>query len=278
MKKFLPQFKVKRIYTDTYSICDNGIGQGKVYMYLLEGKEKALLIDSGFGLLDLKKITASITDKEVICVCTHGHVDHALGACQFDEAYLHSKDFEVYRRHTDQQFLTDIGTKGLLMKLPKNRLQNSSYIKMIEQLANKQYGQLKALDNIEQFDLGGRIITWHLVPGHTQGSVSFIDEKYNMAFDADAAPVGAWLFLQESSPLPDCIESLKNYHAFLEKHNIRYHYVGHAGVKLKIKSIRQLIRCAEYAVAKPNKGIKVDSMLGEARIIFAKGSLLFCRR
>jgi len=278
MKEYRPQYTIKKIYADTYAISDSGIGQGKVYMYLLVGEEKALLIDSGFGLLDLKAITALITDKEVICVCTHGHVDHALGACQFEEAYLHSKEFEVYRRHTDRQLIIDMGMKGLLMKPPKSMLNNTSYVQLVEKLAQMPHGDLKALDDKSEFNLGGRIVSWRLVPGHTPGSVVFIDEKYNTAFDADAAPVGAWLFLPESSPLPDYIASLSEYLAFLTKRGVKHHYLGHAGTPLKINSIQKLIRCAELAISKPNKGVKVNSIFGPVRIIFAKGTLMFCGR
>jgi len=276
MKNYSPQYKIKKIYADTYAISDTGIGQGKVFMYLLVGNEKALLIDSGFGLLDLKAITASITEKEVICVCTHGHVDHALGACQFENAYLHSKDFDVYRRHTDQQMIIDMGMKGLLMNPPVSMLRNSSYVKLVAKLAKTPHGPLKPLDDIKEFDLGDRIISWYPVPGHTQGSVAFIDEKNKKAFDADAAPVGAWLFLQESSPLPDYIESLENYHKFLSDKGITHHYLGHAATPLKIKSIKNLIRCSRLAIKKPNKGTKVNSMFGPARVIFAEGTLMFC--
>ena len=278
MKQYTPQYTVKKIYADTYAISDSGIGQGKVFMYLLIGDEKALLIDSGFGLLDLKAITASITDKEVICVCTHGHVDHALGACQFRDAYLHSKDFEIYRQHTDPQLIHDMGMKGLLMKPPKSMLSNPSYVKLVEKLAQTEHGQLKALDHVPQFDLGKRIVSWRLVPGHTQGSIAFIDEKYNTVFDADAAPVGVWLFLPESSPLPDYSKALNEYLTFLKERGVKHHYLGHAGSALKIKSIWNLIHCTEYAIAKPGTGIKVNSMFGPARIIFAKGTLMFCRR
>ena len=276
MKNYSPQYTIKKIYADTYAISDSGIGQGKVFMYLLTGSEKALLIDSGFGLLDLKAITSSITDKEVICVCTHGHVDHALGASQFENAYLHSRDFDVYKRHTDPQMITDMGMKGLLMKPPVKMLQNSSYVKLVQKLADTPYGPLKPLDEVKEFDLGGRVVSWYPVPGHTQGSVAFIDEKNKMAFDADAAPVGAWLFLSESSSLPEYIESLEKYHAFLLDKGITHHYLGHAVAPLKIKSIKNLIRCSQLAIKKPNKGTKVNSMFSPARIIFAKGTLMFC--
>jgi glyoxylase-like metal-dependent hydrolase (beta-lactamase superfamily II) len=278
MKKYTPRHTIKKLYADTWSIEDGGFGQGKVYMYLLAGSEKALLIDSGYGLLDLKEITKALTDKPVICVCTHGHIDHALGACQFEEAYIHSKDFGVYGRHTDPAFIRDIGTKGLLMRPPKRMLTNPDYQKSVERLAEKKYPPLRALDDIERFDLGGRMVSWRLTPGHTQGSISVIDETYATAFDADAAAPGAWVFLSESSPLPDYIKELGSYRGFLREHGIKRRHVGHSGKALEDKHIDKLIRCAETAAAKPRKGIRVNSPLGDARIVFAGGSLLFCGR
>ena len=76
------QYRIEKIYEDTYAIVDTSIGNGDVYLYLLVRNEKALLIDSGYGVLNLKKIIGTITDKEVICACTHGHIDHVFGAWQ----------------------------------------------------------------------------------------------------------------------------------------------------------------------------------------------------
>jgi glyoxylase-like metal-dependent hydrolase (beta-lactamase superfamily II) len=274
----MSRYTIKKLYTDTYSIADGGFGQGKVYMYLLVGSEKALLVDSGYGLLDLKAIVGDVTEKPVVCVCTHGHIDHALGARQFDEAYLHSRDFDVYRRHTDSAFIMSIGMNGLLIKPPKHMLGNPEYKKSVEEMAGKEYPPLLALDDRERFELGGRTLSWRLVPGHTQGSIVIVDEARGAAFDADAAAPGAWLFLPESSPLPEYITELERYREFLRERGIERRYVGHSGKAYGDKHLGRLIRCAETAVAKPRKGIRVNSPLGDARIIFAGGSLLFCGR
>ena len=51
-----------------------------VYSYLVEGDERAVLLDTGCGLGDLKAYVESLTDKPYEVVLTHGHVDHAGGA------------------------------------------------------------------------------------------------------------------------------------------------------------------------------------------------------
>ncbi|MCL2254778.1 MAG: MBL fold metallo-hydrolase [Lachnospiraceae bacterium] len=278
MKSYAPKHTIKEIYKNTYAITDSGFGQGKVYMYFLVGSRKALLVDSGYGLLDLKAVLGQITDKPIICVCTHGHVDHALGACQFDEAYLHSKDFEVYEQHTKPDFIKIIGAKGLLMSPPKSMLNNPSYQEIIKKMAEKQYAPLSMLDKIESFDLGERIVGWTHIPGHTQGSVALVDKSNNTVFDGDAGAPGAWLFLEESSSLPEYLDTLNDYHDFMLTNNIANRYVGHSGKAIGIKHLKQIINCVETAIAKPRKGIKIKSILGNPRIVFAGGSLLFCKR
>ena len=278
MKIYQPKHTIKALYKDTYTINDYGIGQGKVQMYLLVGTEKALLIDSGYGLLDLKAIIRTVTDKPVICVCTHGHLDHAPGACQFEEAYLHSRDFDVYKKHTSPELINTLAMDGLLIKPPKRMRNNPSYQGLAAQMAQKKYPPLRTLDEVEAFDLGGRLITWRPIPGHTQGSIAIIDEASKTAFDGDAAAPGAWLFLEESGSLPDYLAALDEYRSFLLERGILRRYVGHSGSALRDKSLQKLMQCVQVAIAKPNKGFKVKSPLGNARIVFAGGSLLFCGR
>lgn len=47
-----------------------------VKMFLLEGNDKCLLIDTGVGLTDLPAMIKQITDKPVVVVNSHFHIDH----------------------------------------------------------------------------------------------------------------------------------------------------------------------------------------------------------
>lgn len=48
-------------------------------MFLLEGDEKALLIDTGTGVFDIPELVRQLTNKPVMVALTHGHIDHAGG-------------------------------------------------------------------------------------------------------------------------------------------------------------------------------------------------------
>jgi glyoxylase-like metal-dependent hydrolase (beta-lactamase superfamily II) len=277
MKEYTPQYKITKLYEDTYAIADKGTGLGTVYMYLLVGAEKALLIDSGYGLLDLKAIVRGITDKEVICALSHGHIDHALGARQFRETYMHSLDSEVYRRHTSSEFIRMVGEKGVMMPPSKKQIANAGYQELIEQMAQADYPLPRALEDAAYFDLGGRIVRWRHIPGHTPGSVGFLDEKHNLMFDADGAPFGLFLFLPESAPLGEYIKTLEDYIRFLNDRNVAARYAGHMKRPLRASSARKLLNCCK-AAEKTSKGKVLHTAFGDARMIFARGSMILCRR
>ena len=52
---------------------------GTLYMYLLEGRDKALLIDTAYGFGKLRDCVEKITDKPISVVNTHGHLDNVGG-------------------------------------------------------------------------------------------------------------------------------------------------------------------------------------------------------
>lgn len=68
-------FKTELIAEKVWRIDDHGNDN----IYLVEGEDKALLIDNGLGVADLKKHVKTITQKPLIVVNTHGHPDQVGG-------------------------------------------------------------------------------------------------------------------------------------------------------------------------------------------------------
>ncbi|MCI2069406.1 MAG: MBL fold metallo-hydrolase [Bacilli bacterium] len=269
------KYKIKKIYDNAYRITDFGLGLTKVFLYLLVGSERALLIDSGYGDLDLKKICASITDKEVICACTHGHVDHALGAYQFQKAYLSRKDFIVYQTHSSPENIKRFFYEGIGLKPDEKVTSDPEYKKTVEAMAFSAHRQLLPLDGMPFFDLGDRRVNLIAVPGHTAGGISFIDEKYHVAFDGDGAPNGVWLFLEESSSMTSFKEEMEKYYAYLKAHQIRKRYTGHLPFAVHPRDVRKLALAAQKII-EGKKPLKTISMVGmEASIVFSHGNFIF---
>ncbi|MDU4927909.1 MBL fold metallo-hydrolase, partial [Clostridium sp.] len=60
----------------------------QVCMYLIVGKRRAVLLDTGFGLGSLKSYVKTLTSLPYDVVVSHGHLDHAGGAGEFKEVFL----------------------------------------------------------------------------------------------------------------------------------------------------------------------------------------------
>lgn len=173
---------IKRIYQDTYIIFDDMAGF-KVYSYLLIGEEKALLIDTGYGKRPLKKIVEKLTGKKpVIVTNTHGHIDHIGGDMVFGQVFLHQNDFEVYRLNTDKDYVFSLIQK-ILCTMPKMVRESKAVYKIAERYSSENRAELLPMP--QTFDLGKRKIQVIETPGHTLGSVSFLDEENKALFTGD---------------------------------------------------------------------------------------------
>ncbi|MFR5701374.1 MAG: MBL fold metallo-hydrolase [Eubacterium ramulus] len=66
------------------------IKDGNVWMYLVKGRERAVLIDTGFGELSLETTVKALYDNHVIVCHTHTHHDH-IGGDIFSLNYMLQK-------------------------------------------------------------------------------------------------------------------------------------------------------------------------------------------
>ena len=69
----------------------------KTTMYLIEGKDKAMLIDTGTKCEKLNEVIRKITQKPLVVVITHMHGDHAGNMDQFNEIYMHAADTVLFK-------------------------------------------------------------------------------------------------------------------------------------------------------------------------------------
>ena len=169
------------------------IGNGhRVYnesLYIVEGSERALLIDTGTRIPGLDKIVSGITSKPVTVVLTHAHGDHAGGAGAFREVYLNAGD----------------------MTIVPNNMRGFS-------------GQIKYLTDGEIIDLGGREIEVIFTPGHTAGSATFFDKANHYGFSGDAFGSTNLLVFTNLSTEMYTAERVERY---MEKNDIRFLFPGH---------------------------------------------------
>ena len=142
---------------ETYKIDSNTwrIEDGFVRFFLLEGSDKAAMIDSGVACPNAAELAAELTDKPVMLINTHGDGDHTSGTGSFEEIYIHPLDYEGC---------------GIREKFP-----NTVPV---------------ALEDGETIDLGDRPLKIIHIPGHTRGSVAILDVKKRVLYGGDSIQCG----------------------------------------------------------------------------------------
>lgn len=147
-------------------------------MAFVIGSQKAAIIDTGLGLTDLRKYLEQFTDLPIIVLNTHGHIDH-VGANQlFDMSYIHQ---------ADEKSMLSANREGRVNSYPNMFLVGNT--EMCEFAAKNmvldkpfKYSFIKDGDKI---DLGGVEIEVVAFPGHSPGSVAFLDRRDGVAFTGD---------------------------------------------------------------------------------------------
>ena len=77
-------FTVERIDGDTFPISEYRHWE-ETHSYLLLGTARALLVDTGLGVADIRQVTDALSPLPVTVANTHAHWDHIGGNRYFDE-------------------------------------------------------------------------------------------------------------------------------------------------------------------------------------------------
>ena len=239
-------FSVKRHEEGLYSIKD----RMNVFCWLLVGENAALLLDTGYGIGDLPGTVRGVADKPLTVVLSHGHADHALGACQFERVLLHPADFALCAEHCGikwrQKAVDTIKASGEKIGLSTNDFDAEAYLQ-------KGTGQLLPLGEDAVFDLGGITARVIPMPGHTPGSVGLLIPEYKALLTGDAANRATFMFLPESLSMAEYLGMLRKTAAL----GFATHYVGHQDTAYPKKWFGKYIKVAENAMAGKGKPMQI---------------------
>ena len=85
-------FEVFKVAPDVFAIYEPHQGEETI-SYLILGRERALLFDTGMGIGDLKALTSRLTTLPVTVLNSHTHNDHVGDNWQFDTVYGMDTEF-----------------------------------------------------------------------------------------------------------------------------------------------------------------------------------------
>ncbi len=174
-----PYVEVYQFRENMYGILTISLdGAGDSWIYLIDGPEKAMIIDTSFGLGDLKGLCEEITGgKPLIVVNTHNHFDHAYGNAQFDEVFCHEYEAPVIARQDehiwDYLFEPDTG-RPIWAEFPREAL-----------IPWKPY-KVTGVPDGYTWDLGGGYeIELVFLGGHSAGHAGYLDKQSRIFFAGD---------------------------------------------------------------------------------------------
>ncbi len=153
-------------------------------IYLLVGTEKAMVIDTGMGIGNLRGAVEMLTDKPLVTVITRNHLARTGNARQFNDLWINEKEMEapipqsIERRRFDVIRIAK-RQKGCFDGVYK--MFNLYPYDIDDDLADpgpeEKMPEFHTITDGMKFDLGGgRIVTAYSCPVHSPGQMVFHDE------------------------------------------------------------------------------------------------------
>lgn len=229
---------VFHIYYDAHS------KGASAWMHLIVGQERALLIDTAFGIGDLRSLVETLTDKPVDVVNTHFHGDHSAGNGQFETIFIHKYDIPYLEmsEKAENRLLPPPGTYREEDIIP---LRSAKHI---------------AMEDGFVFRLGeGHEVEVIHMPGHAAGGCMLLDRKYNLLFSGDAVVFTPTLIIGKF-PAPYYPEYLTvtAFRNALKKalpkcQNVKKLYTGHSVQGISPVYLTDMMDCCEKIIAHPDQ-------------------------
>lgn len=216
-------FEVYRVTPDVYAIYEPGQFQ-EVISYLVLGRDRACLVDTGYGMGDMRGLVNELTNLPITVVNSHTHIDHVAENSLFDEvaAFDHPFARENAKTGRDHESVKRSLSEGMLWKpLPEDFDADAWHIPPFE--------VTRWLHDGDTVDLGGRTLEIYHTPGHSPDSVCLLDGEARLFWTGDIFYNAPLYVYGATTNLDDFIESYRkmvslssHYDWLLPGHNETY--------------------------------------------------------
>jgi glyoxylase-like metal-dependent hydrolase (beta-lactamase superfamily II) len=191
---------------------------GHVNNFLVVGADRAVLLDTGLGVADIRSVAEGLAGKPLSVVNSHYHFDHSGGNRLFDDIAIHRRGAELLARpapeglaagymaytqrlieawagykELDDTFFHLVTGETLIRPLPEG-FDPAGYA-IVPTTATT------LLDDGDEIDLGGRVLRVMHTPGHSPDSICLLDERNGLLFGGDTINTGPIYAQLEDSDL-----------------------------------------------------------------------------
>lgn len=209
-------YDVYKLPNNVYAIVEPKHFQ-EVNSFLVIGEERAMMVDTGMDIENIRDVVDQLYKGEIAVVHTHFHFDHITGDKYFDKIYSFNEPhaLKMLRRGaTTEELAYQVQDEAFADgKTPSWFDRDSYHIPGIEPIPVEE-GHI--------FDLGGRTLEVVHTPGHSDDGIMLFDEKNRMLFTGDTFYLAGIYthFCSEflgSSNFKMYLESLEKLQAYIPK-------------------------------------------------------------
>ena len=170
-------FTIEKIDPDTYAISEYKHWE-ETHCYLLLGRERAVLIDTGLGVSNIQSVVDSLTSLPLLVITTHVHWDHIGGHSYFEDFAVHEDEVEWISEKFP--ILLQVVKNNLTLKpceFPSDfRIDDYSIFRGVP---------TKVLHDGDRIELGNRTLEVIHTPGHSPGHCCFYERDKGWLYSGD---------------------------------------------------------------------------------------------
>lgn len=193
-------FQVYRVLPDIYVFYEPYQYEEAISTLIL-GEDKAILVDTGCGIGNIREAVEEVTDLPVMVLNTHAHNDHIAQNHLFDEIAMldHPWSLEA-QKGLPLSEMAHLVADGMLWKPLPEGFDKENYVV-------PGFKVTKWLKDGDIIDLGNRTLEVLHTPGHTPDSICLLDREDKLFFTGDMFYTGGIYTYLNGGDIPTFIDS-----------------------------------------------------------------------
>lgn len=173
-------YQTERVGDDVTHISEPHIKEFyRCNMWHVRGRDRDLLVDSGMGVVSLRRHVPLVTEKTCLAVASHTHFDHIGCHHEFSECLVHPAEAGMLRRPTREETLAEMFvTDDIFTALPPEPYRSAEY-------NVRGVSSPRLIEDGEVIDLGDRRLAVIHTPGHSPGGIALFEAETGILFSGD---------------------------------------------------------------------------------------------
>lgn len=145
----------------------------------VRGRDRDMLVDSGMGVVSLRRHVPLVTEKPCLAIASHTHFDHIGCHHEFSECLIHPAEADLLKHPTRANTFADkYVSDDIFDALPPEPFVAAEY-------AVKAAPVTRLVEDGDLIDLGDRHLEVIHTPGHSPGGIALWEAATSILFSGD---------------------------------------------------------------------------------------------